>query len=132
MPEEEDKLKKFLTTLEGKLVDLTTLEIRTVVGSFVSEGGLPEGKIRLDGAAHFLNTSIDLLEGDITSEIDEWFLAPEHKAVLDLHHEREKQGNAIIRANVQTIKELWQLASEMLHGRAGTGTGPGGTTGGTR
>lgn len=126
MPEEKDKLQAFLVNLEGKLSELTTLEIRTVVGSFSSEGGLPQGKLKIDGAGHFLNTSIDLLQGDITSEIDEWFLAPERKAVLELHHEREKQGSDIIRANVQAVKELWKLAAEMLHGRGPNGTGTGG------
>jgi hypothetical protein len=126
MPEEKDKLQAFLVDLESKLSELTTLQIRTVVGSFASEGGQPAGKLKIDGAGHFLDTSIDLLQGDITSQIDEWFLAPERKAILDLHHQREKQGNEIIRANVQAVRELWRLAAEMLQGRGPNGTGAGG------
>jgi len=116
-------LEKLITEIESKVDKLTTLEIRTVVGSFTFTDGKSNGDITTSTPPHVLRTSIDLLQGDITSEIDQWFLAPENKPVLDMHLAREKQGGDVIKANVEALRQIWNLVREMLPGKNAAGGG---------
>jgi hypothetical protein len=116
-----NKLKALMDSIEQKVSELTKLEIRTVVGSFQPAGGKPDGALTATGPVHVLHTTVDLLDGDIQTEIDEWFLAEERKPLVDMHLQRERQGGEIVRANVEAIKSLWTLAGSLLKGDAKDG-----------
>jgi hypothetical protein len=115
------KLNALIDSIEQKVSELTKLEIRTVVGSFEPAGGKPDGALTATGPVHVLHTNIDLLDGDIYTEIDEWFLTEERKPLVDMHLQREKQGGEIVRANVEALKSLWTLAGNLLKGNTADG-----------
>jgi hypothetical protein len=122
-PKPESKFHQLRTTIENGIEGLITLQIRTVVGSFTLAPDPTADKLVPTGTAHYLETTTDLVGGDITTKIDDWFLVPERKPVLDMHLQREKQGSDIIKGNIEALKELWKLVSEMIHDK-GEGTSP--------
>jgi len=90
-----------LKKLEQALVELVTLKITTRVG--------------VDGAADqkVLRTTIDLAQGDITMQVDPWFLEPGQAAILALHATREKQGADIVRANLDALGALAKVLPDL-------------------
>lgn len=120
-PKPESKFHQLRTTIENGIEGLITLQIRTVVGSFTLAPYKTADKLIPTGTAHYLETTTDLVGGDITTKIDDWFLVPERKPVLEMHLQREKQGSDIIKGNLEALKELWKLVSEMIHDK-GEGT----------
>ncbi len=107
-------LTGLVSRIEAKLADLKTLDIRTVVGTFQPKDGKPDGELELTGTAHVLHTSIDLIEGDARTSVDDWFLDPARKPILDLHLAREKQGADTIKANLEALQHLWKWASDVV------------------
>ena len=84
-----------IAKLEQALAELVTLKITTKVDAKV------------------LQTTIDLVQGDITMAIDPWFNDPAQKALLDLHMAREKQGADIIKQNIAALSRLTKLLPEL-------------------
>ncbi len=94
-------IKGIVGKLESALGELVTLKITTRVG------------VDGDPAQKVLRTVIDLVQGDITMQVDPWFLDPAQKTVLDLHAARERQGADIVRANVAALARLVKLLPEL-------------------
>lgn len=69
-------------------------------GKYVPEGGTP---------TKVMHTRLDLLQGDIVTQMDEEFATGKFQALRDYHAEREKQGHKIIADNIQTLKSLLEL-----------------------
>lgn len=84
-----------IAKLEQALAELVTLKITTKVDAKV------------------LQTTIDLVQGDITMTIDPWFNEPGQKALLDLHMARERQGADIIKQNIAALSRLTKLLPEL-------------------
>lgn len=120
-----DETRKNLAALahaiEDKIEKLTELEIRTVVGSFDPNALDADGGLKARDGVHVLRTTIDLLDGDIRTELDEWFLTDERKAILDMHMQRERQGGEIIQANVAALKSMWAWANGVAKGSSDAG-----------
>jgi len=56
-------------------------------------------------------TTIDLLQGDIATEIPKEFVdGGPYESLRAFHQERERQGGDIIRSNVEALKSLLGLA----------------------
>ena len=81
--------------IETAISELVDLKITTKVGDKV------------------LQTTIDLVQGDITMSIDPWFNEPEQKPLLDMHLQREKQGSEIVKQNVEALSRLIKLLPEL-------------------
>ena len=119
MPQEPTLIEK----LQDALARLHRLEIVTVVGPVVCDSkragaerfSLPDGP-----GAKVMRTTIDLLQGDITTLIDPAFATGELQALREYHGARERQGAQIIRDNVQALLELLTL-----HSRLGSDHGEG-------
>jgi hypothetical protein len=94
-------IKGVVSKLESAVTELVTLKITTRVG------------IDGDPAQKVLRTVIDLAQGDITMQVDPWFLDPAQKTMLDLHAARERQGADIVRANVAAIARLIKLLPDL-------------------
>lgn len=94
-------VKTVLAKLEKALGELVTLKITTRVG--------------VDGAAEqkVARTTIDLAQGDITMQVDPWFLEAGQAAILELHATREKQGAEIVRSNLAALSSLVKLLPEL-------------------
>lgn len=96
----------FLDKVHSKIEDLATLKIKTVVGSCTVDGDEVEPNFT---GAQIIYSKVDLVDGDITTVIDESFLTAERESLKDFHMERERQGRDIIRANIQTLGSLISL-----------------------
>ena len=99
--------------------DLTSLKITTAVGniSYVDKGD--EGfvvAIPAGAETRCMRSKIDLLDGDIETLIDEKFSSDENKHLMDFHLEREKQGQAIIKGNIEALKALVGLIRDIGSG----------------
>ena len=94
--------------IRAKLNDLTTLEIKTIVGDHSVDAN---GKVNIDTSesADVIFTKIDLLDGDITSGFNPKFLQEPYSSVKAYHAEREKEGKDIIRKNIETLEALLKL-----------------------
>ena len=65
-------------------------------------------------------TQIDLLQGDISTDIPKEFVdGGPYESLRAFHQEREQQGGDIVKANVEALKSLLGLAIE-----AGNQPGP--------
>ena len=65
-----------------------------------------------------IHTRIDLLQGDVVTQMDEEFATGKYQSLRDYHASHEKQGNEIIQANIKTLKSLFELLTqdqEMKH-----------------
>jgi hypothetical protein len=63
-------------------------------------------------------TQIDLLEGDITTVFSEAFLTPPLDKIREYHAEREKQGHAVIEANIRALTGLMNLLVSAIQNHA--------------
>jgi hypothetical protein len=94
----------FLTTVSQAITNLTTLQIvTTVVAVDVATDAITPG-----GKA--IRTRIDLLQGDITTEMDPVYLTAEYAPLREFHTTREGSGLDIIQNNVKALQELIKLA----------------------
>lgn len=105
-----------MDAIRKRAQDLTSLKITTAVGniSYVDKGN--EGfvvEIPSGGETRCMRSKIDLLDGDIETLIDEKFSSGESKHLLDFHLEREKQGHAIIKSNIDALKALVGLIRDI-------------------
>lgn len=102
-------IKDIMGKLEDALEDLITLEVITAVGtvqpSLRDENGKKK-QIALDPGAKIIRTRIDLLHGDITTEMDPAFISGDLTALWPFQAEREKQATELLRSNIEALKSL--------------------------
>ena len=108
MPETNPQEPSLFDKILSKLNDLTTLEIKTIIGDHTIAAN---GKVNIDTSknADVIFTKIDLLDGDITSGFNPKFLQPPYDAVKDYHAQREREGKDIIKKNIETLEALLKL-----------------------
>ena len=100
--------------------NLSTLEIRTVVGNFTWDED--ERRIAyIDEEAKVIITQINLVDGDITTAFSEEFLEPPYDKIREFHAEREKPGHEIIEANIRALKEFIDLIMKMYEAKKEVG-----------
>jgi hypothetical protein len=108
----------FTQKLTQALENLARLEIVTAVGAVtVDPRAVGSARYTLAAGAKVMHTSIDLLQGDIVTQIDPAFLTGELAPLRDFHAAREAQSSALIKGNVEALGQLLALA-ERLAGAA--------------
>ena len=117
-PQTPDKLResleKLMTKIQRAVEEIVTLKVVTVVGNVtLDDPSKPEGELAVDDS-HVMKTEIDLLQGDIVSVVDKWYLQAANKTMRDQHEKREAQGQDTIRKNLATLKELATYVQELL------------------
>ncbi|MFO7566791.1 MAG: hypothetical protein R6X02_29380 [Enhygromyxa sp.] len=83
------------------------LQIVTQVGDATISGEIASPKLEFEeqkGTA--IATSINLIEGDITSVVPEKFWAPDQQIVRDFHEAQVEQAKDIVERNLRLIGEL--------------------------
>jgi hypothetical protein len=83
--------RRILQSIEN----LVTLNIETIVN---------DGDI-----AKKMSSTINLIDGDITTEFDIAFVTGDLKELRDYHTQREGQGHQIIKDNIEALEHLIQL-----------------------
>jgi hypothetical protein len=110
------------TKLESSLENLVTLEIVTAVGPVQPTTRDSNGvKIQAttDAGAKLLRTSIDLLQGDITTEMDPAFVTGPYQDLRQFHQAREAQAMEIVKGNIEAVKALVALIQGRERGEPG-------------
>jgi hypothetical protein len=103
--------KDLIDDISDKLDELKTLDIRTVVGDWDLDKHKPKGDAKI------IISRIDLLDGDITTAFGEEFLDPPLDKIREYHAEREKKGMEIIDGNIKALKELVELAIQVIRSK---------------
>jgi hypothetical protein len=101
-----------LAKLERSLENMVTLEIVTAVGTVQPSTRDQQGarnELSMDPAAKLLRTRVDLLQGDITTEMDPAFVTGDYREFRAFHAEREKQALEIVKSNIEAVRALLSL-----------------------
>ena len=85
----------FVEKILAGIDNLVTLQITTVVD--------------VAGAKKKIETSIDLLQGDIRTEMSEEFVTGDYVTLREFHQKREEQGQQIVQDNVDALVKLIEL-----------------------
>lgn len=108
--------------LESSLENLVTLEIVTAVGLVQPTTRDANGvkvQAKTDAGAKLLRTSIDLVQGDITTEMDPAFVTGPYQDLREFHKAREAQAMEIVKGNIEAVKALVALIQGRDGGTAG-------------
>ncbi len=99
---------------------LTTLEIVTGVGvTGLDEAGHPQLPVGND--SQVMVSRIRLLEGDVTTFMDESFVTGAHAALREFHEAQVGRGLQMIKDNLAALGELYRLLRQV---EADTPPGP--------
>lgn len=108
--------KDFVKKIEAALDNLVTLNVITAVGATQIEVSQVEGKevrnIKVAPDAKVIWTSVDLLQGDITTTIHPDFQGDGGQIVRNIHNDARTQGMEIIKTNVGVLKDLLGLLGD--------------------
>lgn len=102
----------FIKYVEERVVDLTNLEIKTIVGDFdvdVNE----KVSLKRDHDYKLMNSRINLIDGDITTHISKELVSDEYEWMRNFHAHKEEKGHEIIQGNIQAIASLIDLFREL-------------------
>lgn len=83
------------------------LRVITVVGDGTVKGTFPELGLQFDGAEEkAIATSIDLVQGDITTVISPAYAGDSGEALRGFHAEQVSEGKAIVERNVRLLVDI--------------------------
>ena len=99
--------------IKNALDNLVKLKIVTAVGDVVVKEGSKTFDFDLKNAKASV-TIIDLLQGDITTIYHEEFVTGKYTELKNFHSEREKEGYARVKANIEALGELLKLAKSFI------------------
>lgn len=111
-------IQELMDEIKSKISDLVTLEIITAVGE-VKFAADPDDSTKVSAVidtqtpAKAILTKINLLDGDIRTVLDPAFVTGDYKDLQAFHAEREKEGHAIVKANLAALKALFDLAKSL-------------------
>ena len=106
--EENSRFHDFVRNIETRISKLTTLEIKTIIGDYHVDQEEEIG-IKKDGEFRVLQSKIDLIQGDITTNISNELVSDKYAWLRDFHARKEERGHEIIDSNVRAIVSLFEL-----------------------
>lgn len=101
----------FVARVEDRISQLTTLDIKTVVGEY-RYGYNEEVEPNLEGDFKVMTSRINLIGGDITTQISNELMDEKFSWLLDFHARKEEKGHEIIKGNIQALMALYKLYRE--------------------
>lgn len=106
MPEPKNTTKLWEKLLGG-VKSAVELRVVTYVGNANISGDLRDPKVTFDGTkGAAIVTSINLVDGDISTVVPDQFWAPDKDVVRQYHQDQVDKGNAIVERNLRLIGEL--------------------------
>ena len=111
----------FLDELQQKAENIATLKIITAVGDAQPDADNP-GSYKPADDAKVLYSSINLLDGDMTSIIPEAFLEAPMSSIRQYHQTREDNGRQIIKDNIDCLIKLVSLVKNSSDDKPATGS----------
>ncbi len=111
---EEDKSNRFtdfVNKIQEKISNLTTLEIKTIVGEYTIENS--EDVVPLPNVQFMvMHSKIDLIGGDITTNMSRSMMSQEYAWVREFHAEKERKAHQIVQDNLKAIMSLYELYNQ--------------------
>lgn len=106
------KLDEILQKVENGIQDMTQLKIQTIMGNLEIDNNkkidfVPGQEIQ------GMISKIDLIDGDITTQITEKFY-DKYPELVQFHQSREAKGNEIIEGNILALGTLVGTLKEMF------------------
>ncbi len=107
-----------LERLRKALENLATLDIVTVVGpvSVSKKDGKLTAEVRDPSQASAMQTSIDLIGGDICNQIDSAYTTGDLTSLRDFHLQQVKAGHDIIVNNFKAMIDLFKVLGDAVSG----------------
>ena len=98
------KIDEVIEKIFNNIGDLYTLNIKTVMGKMEADAN---GDIRIKSNQEVkgMTSSINLLDGDISTEMSEEFYQ-KYPELVQFHQSREAKGSEIIENNILTLKTI--------------------------
>lgn len=108
-------IDQIINKIEDKVNDLTVLDIKTLMGEMVleTEGKRVVAKLKAGQKVQGITSRIDLVDGDITTNITEDFYKS-YPELVQWHQAREVKGNEIIESNISTVISMISQLRKML------------------
>jgi len=98
---------KLWEKLLGGVRSAVELRIVTHVGEVEVSGDLARPTVKFSGEpGNAIATSINLVDGDVTSVVPEKFWAPDKQVIRDFHQAQVEQSKDIVERNLKLIAEL--------------------------
>lgn len=101
-------LDELIEKAQNSIDDLINLKIQTLMGSdfkTTNVDGKEELTLDTDNTVTGITSRINLIDGDITTEIAEPFYK-NYPELVQFHQSRETQGHQIIENNIKVIGEI--------------------------
>lgn len=114
MPAEEKHesiFADFIARIEDRISKLVTLDIKTVVGDY-RYGYNEEVEPNMESDFKVMTSRINLIGGDITTQISNDLMDEKYSWLLDFHARKEEKGHEIIKGNIQALLALYKLYRE--------------------
>ncbi|UZR92946.1 hypothetical protein [Chondrinema litorale] len=110
MPETEksNRFYDFVRNIETNISKLATLEIKTIVGDYQVDQE-ENIQVKKDGEFQILQTRINLIQGDMVTNISSELVTDKYAWLRDFHARKEERGHEIIDNNVKAIVSLYEL-----------------------
>ncbi len=105
------KFTNFIDNIQEKISELTTLEIKTIVGDF-SVDSESEVVPAQDAQFRLMHTKIDLIGGDITTHISRSIMNDEFIWVRNFHAAKEEKAHELVQANIRAVVSLFGLFNQ--------------------
>ena len=122
MDTEKNPFDELYDKIENAVKDLTTLKVVTAVGavtigqnSVTENGETRETRVENYQNAKAIISTIDLIDGDIMTVMDEVFVnEATYASIRDEHLERIKSAQEIVDKNMQTLLTLVKAVGDIL------------------
>ena len=98
----------FVRNVETSINKLTTLEIKTIVGDYQVDQD-ENIKVKKEGEFQILQTRINLIQGDMVTNISNELVTDRYAWLRDFHARKEERGHEIVHNNIQAIVSLFDL-----------------------
>ncbi len=109
---DRSRFMRFVNNIEQTLSDLTTLEIKTIIGEYRVDTEANVTPVDREGDFKVIKSELNLLQGDITTYISSELVGDKYIWIRDFHARKEEKGHQIVRDNIGAIKALFELFRE--------------------
>lgn len=106
------KLDQILQKIENGIQDVTQLKIQTLMGKLEIDNTRKIDFVP-DQEVQGMISKIDLIDGDITTQITEKFYE-KYPELVQFHQSREAKGHEIIEGNIMALGTLVNTLKEMF------------------
>lgn len=109
-----DKAKGFLAKVADEATEMVNLDIKTYVGNMTYDTATGKAEFTDGDKVDGVHSRINLLQGDIRTEMSADFHA-NYQDLLKFHQGREKNGQEIIKNNIELVKSLVETITDFIN-----------------